>query len=314
MDDEIFLKENNITISKITYSYDFPPNYKYNEHKRGYISNEQRYKFLQSIRDRLSKVDDENLSSECKNFHHKNQYFEEITYSHFLIIELKYYYDNKNYNININNERITFHNINYEYTDEVSLIILDFIGYTVIEMGKYEIHNIVYNVNFGTCHINTMIKLTNDFITENDIIRINNYDNEYSDVKYRLVKFYDKSHDPKVTINLKGRNTWLINQNVEYCTNNDVIKFYKYMKSTVILPNFLKYLHRDNSSLFSRLPSELIDFTNNILIQENNREQIDEQQAMTNRIDGLCHNLFSNISYVMTHVINGRQYFQLAPK
>jgi len=281
MDDEIFLKNNNITISKITYSYDFPYNHKYYKHEKGSISNEQRYNFIKSICDRLWKLDDENLSLGYTNFHHKNQYFEEVTYSNFFIIELKYWYNDKYYNININNERITFHNIDYEYTDEVSRIILDYIGYTIIEMCKREIHNVVYNVNFGTCHINKMIKLTNYFITENDIIRINS---EYSDVKYRLVKFKDKNYKPKLTVNLKGRNIWLINQNVKYCTNDDVTKFYKYMKSTIILPNLLKYLHQDNSSLFSCLPSELIDFINKILIQENKEEQIQKREEYSNII------------------------------
>lgn len=316
MDDEIFSKNNNITISKITYSYDFPYNYNYNKHKTGSVANEQRYKFIKSICDRLWKIDDENLSFSYTNFHHKNQYFEEVTYSHFFIMELKYYYNNKNYyngknyNININNERITFHNIDYEYTDEISRIILDFIGYTVIEMGKYQIRNIVYNVNFGTCHINKMIKLTNDFIVKNDIITTGN---KYSDVKYRSIKFYDKNNKPKLTVNLKGRNIWLINQNVKCCTNDDVVKFYKYMKSTIILPNFLKYLHKNNSSLFSCLPPELIDVISDILIEENKKEQISNNEISLD-FSSLYPSIISAYNVKQIANIDGRRYFQLNSK
>lgn len=252
MNDDEFLKENNICISKITYSYDFPYNFLYKINKRGSSRNEERNLFLESVYDRLFKTKDDSIIV--------------LNRPHY-IIELKYFYLKKYYNININNERIVFHNIDYENIDEVNVFILDLIGYNLIEMGIYQTLNIMYRIDFKSCHINNMIETSfDDFMfdknidTRKQLMKDKNYDSQ------RLsINVCNKNHNPKFKIRLYGRNKWLILQNMKYSSTNDFIIFYKYIKSLVILPNLLKYLYKNKHSLFSCLLPEIIDIITNIL-------------------------------------------------
>jgi len=266
MIDKEFLTENNISISKVTYSYKFPYEiiYKYQKRKE-YSCNEERNKFLQSIYDRLLKLDDSDLILDRPNY----------------IIELKYFYKNKYYNININSERITFNNIDYENIGELDIIVLDLIGFNFLEMGKHEIHNIVYKIDFESYYINNNIKIYYDFILD-DIVRIFKPSSIYNGLppKKRLIKFYDKRYKTKLKINLKGRNKWLIQQNMKHCSNDDFVTFYEYIKSTVILPSLLKNLQKDKYSLFNYLLPEIIDVVIKLLYIIGNKENIKNLKHM----------------------------------
>jgi hypothetical protein len=222
MEDGNFLKENNISISKITYSYKFPYNYKYKERERGSKCNEARNYFLHLIHDRLLKLDDSDIILDRPNF----------------IIELKYFYKNKYYNININSERIIFNNIDYENIGELEIIILDMIGFNLIEVGKYEYHNIVYKIDFKSCYINKIIKTFND----KNIDKLNQlYRNEYVFVQTnkRLVHVYNRINPNQIRfkINLRGRNKWIIHQNRNNGSINDLYKYRKYYWKYISLCN-----------------------------------------------------------------------------
>lgn len=254
---EEFLKD--INISKITYSYKFPYNYEYK--LRDKKCNKARNKFLQSIYDRLLKLNDgTNIIINRPNY----------------IIELKYFYMTKYYNININSERIIFNNIDFENTGELEIIVLNLIGYNLIEMGKYEHHNIVYKIDFGSCYINKMIPSFNDFMFDEDInmkkqLIINN--KSVYNFKPRSVYIHNNKNQSIFKINLKGRNTWLISQNMNFTKSTDeFIKFYLCMKSIVILPNLLRYLHKNKDSLFNYLLPEIIDIITNMLYQNKNHK------------------------------------------
>ena len=176
------LKENNINISKITYSYKFPYNYKYKCHERGSSRNKQRNKFLQSIYDKLLKLHDgTNIILNRPHY----------------IIELNYFHNYKYYNININNERIIFYNIDFEDIHELEIIILNLIGFNLIEMGKYEYHNIVYRIDFGPCNINNMIQSFNDKKFTNEE-QFNNNNCIFIHNKKRCINFYDDIKQNKI--------------------------------------------------------------------------------------------------------------------
>jgi len=243
--DEEFLKQNNITISKVTYSYKFPYEitYKYKCTKRGSFPNEARNKFLQSIYDRLLKLDDCDLIIDRPNF----------------IIELKYKYKNKYYNININSESIIFNNIDYENIGELEILILNMIGYDLLEMGKYEHHNIVYKIDFGSCYINKIINVEN-------MIKIKTKHYTFFSSKKCWINISDLIlFQTNFKINLRGRNKWLIHQNTKNRNDGSINDLYKYIKSTIILPDLLNYLFKDNNSLFSCLPLEIINIIIDIL-------------------------------------------------
>lgn len=254
MNDDEFLKENNIYISKITYSYDFPYNCEYKIKERGSSPNIERYDFVYFVYficDRLMRLKDNNIILNYHNY----------------IIELKYLYNNKYYNININSERIVFYNIDYENIDGVNVFILDLIGYNLIEMGIYQTLNIIYRIDFKSCHINNMIETSfDDFMFDKNIdTRKQLIKNKHHDSQRLSINVCNKNHNPKFKIRLYGRNKWLILQNMNYSSINDFIIFYKYIKSIVILPNLLKYLYKDKHSLFSYLLPEIIDIITNIL-------------------------------------------------
>jgi hypothetical protein len=256
MEDENFLKENNIKISKITYSYKFPYNYKYKCSERGSSVNEERNKFLQSIYDRLLKLDDNNLI---------------LTRPHYMI-ELNYLYYNKYYNININNERIIFNNINIEDTSDLVFMILDLIGFESIEMSGCTYHNITYEINFGSCHINKIINISDD---KNLSKEEQLYRNDYVLIhtNKQLVHVYNRitPNQAKFKIHLRGRNKWIIKQNIN---NGSVIDLYRHIKSKIILPNLLRYLYKDKNSLFNHLLIEIIDIIIDILQPEKQKRVI----------------------------------------
>lgn len=255
-----FLKDNNINISKISYSYKFPYNYKYYKNTKRVSSNYHRNKFLQSIYDRLLKLNDgSNIIINRPNY----------------IIELNYFYKNKYYNININSDKIIFNNIDFENTGELDIIILDLIGYDLLEMGKYEHHNIVYKIDFGACYINKMIK-TFDCENTNKFkqLEINNYAFIHSKKRWINVHGLMDSSQIEFKINLKGRNKWLIHHNTKNRNDGSINDMYKYVKSNTILPYLLKYLQTDGCSLFSYLFPEIIDIIINILkITKNSYEK-----------------------------------------
>lgn len=249
--DEQFLKENNINISKITYSYKFPYNYEYKSQERGSAPNKARHDFLQSIYHRLLKLHNEN-----------NMILDRPNY----IIEMKYLYKTKYYNININNERIIFNNIDFENTGELEIIVLNLIGYDLLEMGKYEHHNIVYKVDFGSCYINKTIKKFN-YENMDKFEQLNTNDYAFIDSKKGWVNVHGilNSNHVEFKINLKGRNKWLIHHNTKNRNDGSINDMYKYVKSNTILPNLLKYLQTDRYSLFSYLFPEIIDIIIDIL-------------------------------------------------
>lgn len=256
MIDENFLTKNIINTSKVTYSYKFPyeiiSKYNYKEP----ISNKARNNFLSSLFDRLSKSDDEKLI--LNRPHYK--------------IELNYAYNNKYYNINISNERIVFNNIDFEDTHGLEIIIFDLIGFQWIEMGKCKYHNTIYKIDFGSCYINTMIETFNDFVLDEGINT-----KKQTESKHRVINVYEIKHGYKKTvkykISLKGRNVWLINQNMNLGSIEDFTRFYKYIKSVVILPSLLKYLQKDECSLFNYLPLEIIDIIIDMLYIIGNKEK-----------------------------------------
>jgi len=253
MIDENFLFENNITISKITFSYDFPYNYKYyKETKRGTPQNYHRDKFINSINNQLLKLcDGTNLILNRPHY----------------IIELKYLYNNKYYNININNERIIFNNIDYNIVNDLTILILNLIGYNLIEMDKYQTYNILYKINFESCYINKYINIHYNFKSDdNDNIKINKPSYIINiPPKKSLIKLFNKKYQIESKLYLKGRNKLLIQQNNKFCSDDNFIKFYKYIKSTIILPGLLQYLHNDKYSMFSYLFLEIINIINTYL-------------------------------------------------
>jgi hypothetical protein len=97
---------------------------------------------------------------------------------------------------------------------------------------------------------------------KNNIIFINN--------GKRFIDCYDNINQRKrkFKIRLYGRNKWLISQNRNHGSINDFVVFYKYIKNTMILPNLLRYLQKDQFSLFSYLLPEIINIIINILITE----------------------------------------------
>ena len=253
--DEEFLAKNNISISKITYSYKFPYEitHKYKRHEKGSSPNEQRNVFLQSIYDRLLKLDGNDTI---------------LARPHY-IIELRYLHKNKYYNININSERIIFNNIDFENTGELDIIVLNLIGFDLLEMGRYEHHNIVYKINFGSCYINKMIKTFNNVTKSN---QTSHY--EFIHSKKRWIDVYKerRSNQMNFKINLKGRNKLLIHQNTQNKNDGSINDLYKYIKSVIILPSLLIYLLKDKCSLFNYLPPEIVDIIIDMLYITDEKE------------------------------------------
>jgi len=193
-----FLESNNIEISKVTYSYKLPSKIidKYHDKEiyRGQ-RNGARREFIESLYNRLLNIHDKNLI--LKPNDKDRCYF---------MIEFKVLIKQKYYNITINTERITFHNIDYEYENEIERIIFNLVDLDPAEMGRYKFHNTTYKIDFGSCHINSMIKNFGDIkIRDNFINKINSCKkqleiNEYAFIhnKRRWIDVYYSDNRVKI--------------------------------------------------------------------------------------------------------------------
>lgn len=251
--EELFLlKENNVSISKITYSYKFSQeiineyNYKCN------ISNKTKNNLLSSIYDKLF-------------FHNNNIVLDNSRNK----INFVHYYNDKYYTINISHTTITFNSIDFEDIDGLNKEIFNLLQFKENDMIKNKYDNITYRIDYNSFNINSMIKSFNDQkLSQKEQFKNNGC--IFIHKKKTIIKCYDdiKQNKIKLKIKLFGRNKWLISQNRNHGSVDDFVQFYKYIKNTIILPHLLRYLQTNQFSLFSYLLPEIIDIIINMLKTE----------------------------------------------
>jgi len=245
------LKQNAVSISKITYSYKFSQEiiskYDYKEEIYSPIKNN----LLRSMHERLL------VHSNIVSDNSRNK------------INLRHLYNNKYYTINISHTTITFNNIDFEDIDGFNNAIFNLLDFKESDMIKNKYDRITYRIDYGSFNINSMIKSFNDQnLTEKEQFKNNNC--IFIHNKKRCVNYFDdiKQNKIKLKIRLYGRNKWLISQNRNHGSIDNFVQLYKHIKNAIILPNLLIYLHKNKSSLFNYLPLEIIDIVINILKTE----------------------------------------------
>lgn len=248
------LKENNVSISKITYSYKFSQEIisKHDYIEGIYTHRSIKNNLLQLIHMRLI-INNINLVSDDS----RNK------------INLKHLYNDKYYIININHTTITFNSIDIEDIDGLNKEIFDLLQFNEYDMIKNKYDHITYIIEYGSFNINSMIKSFNNQ-NLNLSQQFKNNGCIFIHKKKRSIDCYDDINQKKRKLKIKlfGRNKWLISQNRNHGSINDFIHFYKYIKNIIILPNLLKYLQADQFSVFNYLPLEIIDIIINILKSE----------------------------------------------
>ena len=237
------LKSNKINVSKVTYNYILTEEAlePYYVEKFGTTYNH----FLLIITDKLSLRNDIKL---------------EIARNKTNLLYL--YNDYKLYIINVSHTRIIFNNVDYEDINGLNEVIFNLLELKESDLIKSKYTHITYRIDFGSYDINHMIKSFNNELFQNS---------EFIHKKKKCINYDDakqgRKSKRKLKIRLCGRNKWLISQNANNGSIDDFVRSYKSIKNVIILPNLLKNLLVDTTSLFSSLLPEIIDIIINMLIE-----------------------------------------------